>query len=439
MQAFRRTTTSVTNNSDEEEEEDSHQELLAIADTALSRLEFDYQRTVSAEATRIATESSTPTVAVASSPQQQAPSSADASTDESECPPAPAEDVTASSTQHCMMHSPPPSANTNNSTPTSVVVADTAAVQRTVSRFQWSPQFHARYETWKTEQQQQKPVVSAAAPVVQHVPHHHSLQERHTLIPSSVVSLFQDRMTMPRAEATAALTRSATLADACMRLDDVLRSSSSSSSCWHIHIIGCCDAVEGGHHSRSQFAPFVEWWSQNSKTSTLFPARIQIDLIGPELTNDDHPVNLLPLSNQTNNTTACSLQSAQLFRHGGLYEDFLEQQQQQQHAQRPHLIVAFHPGVWGYASWRPCCEAMVRHYSSAENNSSRIPFVCTAYTLEEAEEDGDVLGQVLAQQCCVWPAEPHRFGSHMERPTATAPLGLNSQYRENAAWQCWMV
>jgi len=66
----------------------------------------------------------------------------------------------------------------------------------------------------------------------------------------------------------------------------------------------------------------------------------------------------------------------------------------------PDLIIAFNAGVWGYDSWKPTMERLVGLQKS-------IPFVVTAYTLQEAEDDYEtikdiadgMMGDEASRQC----------------------------------------
>lgn len=57
----------------------------------------------------------------------------------------------------------------------------------------------------------------------------------------------------------------------------------------------------------------------------------------------------------------------------------------------------------------------------------------TAYTLEEAKDDADILKEYGKEE--IWEAQLNPFGSRIERETRTSPG--NRIYRENAAWQAW--
>jgi hypothetical protein len=130
--------------------------------------------------------------------------------------------------------------------------------------------------------------------------------------------------------------------------------------------------------------------------------------------------------------------------HACLYHDFIaarSREEQDQDALAPHLIVAFNAGIWGYDDWIPCLECILAM-------EGRIPFVATAYTIQEAEDDFDVIHALVAKRvepavdagnaaATVWSAEVNPFASQLPRPTATALPGR--EYRDNAAWQAWRL
>jgi len=136
----------------------------------------------------------------------------------------------------------------------------------------------------------------------------------------------------------------------------------------------------------------------------------------------------------TNNTERLrNMESAVLRCHCAVYEDWLRE------CPRPRadLAVAFNAGVWGYREWKPTIEYMVQQKQS-------IPFVFTAYTVQEAEDDFEVIQQVVSEASdhnstasCFWEAEANPFSSRQDRDTANAATGR--QYRENAAWQGWRL
>jgi hypothetical protein len=105
--------------------------------------------------------------------------------------------------------------------------------------------------------------------------------------------------------------------------------------------------------------------------------------------------------------------------------------------------MAFNAGIWGYNEWVPTLEALCRWKHA-------VPFVVTAYTIEEAEDDAEVMettilstspsntstgihdSKELLDRKRLWSAEPNPFASKQERETASAAKGRH--YFENGAW-----
>jgi hypothetical protein len=104
--------------------------------------------------------------------------------------------------------------------------------------------------------------------------------------------------------------------------------------------------------------------------------------------------------------------------HKGTYHDFRQSDSIRDH---PQLALAFNAGIWGYNEWIPTLDCLKGSI-----------FVVTAYTLEEAFEDGEVLEKQEGASV-VWSAETNPFGSNMRRETKSS----DKVYRENAAWQAW--
>ena len=107
-------------------------------------------------------------------------------------------------------------------------------------------------------------------------------------------------------------------------------------------------------------------------------------------------------------------------------------------AAAPDAVLLFHPGFWGYASWRPTLRALLR---------GGAPWAATAYTPEEADADADAVGaaalddadagEAAAEAAAdalpwLWRCEANPHASNRPRPTAGAPEG--HAYRENRAW-----
>ena len=106
----------------------------------------------------------------------------------------------------------------------------------------------------------------------------------------------------------------------------------------------------------------------------------------------------------------------------------------------PDVALLFHPGLWGYATWRASLRALLARGS---------PTVVTSYTPQEAELDALAVGAALlgeadaddddkaaaaaeARLRWFWRPEANPHASPVVRPTATAPPG--HVYRENHCW-----
>jgi hypothetical protein len=73
-------------------------------------------------------------------------------------------------------------------------------------------------------------------------------------------------------------------------------------------------------------------------------------------------------------------------------------------------------------------------------------FVITAYTLEECDDDAEVVAELAGNFASdqsgtvareLWAPEHNPFSSRMERKTKTA--APDRQYFENGAWQAWIL
>ena len=221
------------------------------------------------------------------------------------------------------------------------------------------------------------------------LPHHH------TIIPKQPLQAFH-RSTPKAQQATARLTRSATLAEALVRLD-LLRSQPT----LRIHLLGC-DHVEC---DRSTLAPLVRWLTVAPEA----PNKVEFHLIGPNVTKNGSESLLAQPTGR--------LQKAQAI--------FVPREYGNTH-HPPDLRLAFHAGLWGYDSWKPTLQWMVEQ-------NHQVPLVVTAYTIQEAEDDAEVVHELDCE--CLWEASPNLYGSQVVRPTQSS----NNVYRENAAWQAWRI
>lgn len=255
---------------------------------------------------------------------------------------------------------------------------------------------------------------------------------QHAVIPKAPLSAFW--RTSPKAiSATANLSRSATLAEAIQRLDCL--DNKSAKERLVLHIVGA-DHVEcsSDDQLRTTFGPLVRWIGALENA----PQHFDIYLIGPNVPTEAAkrpPLNLMP----TKKVASSRLVSATATCHEGVYHEWL--QQQESDIASPDVAIAFNSGIWGYNEWLTTLKAL------CESSTTTFPFVSTAYTIQECEDDADVIEKVVSssteesdaplQQHLLWKAEPNPFASRQSRETATAAAGR--EYRENAAWQAWRL
>ena len=111
----------------------------------------------------------------------------------------------------------------------------------------------------------------------------------------------------------------------------------------------------------------------------------------------------------------------------------------------PHFIIAYNAGIWGYDVWKPTLKVM------NDILPHRIPFVVTSYTLEEGEEDFEVISKIVdgchkdenedkehtSSSSLLFDVEINPYGSRKVRETLSNPGETN--YFENCAWQAWTM
>lgn len=329
---------------------------------------------------------------------------------------------------------------------------DTDAVRRAVQKIQLrDPRLTKQLAQWQAFQT----ALAATVP-----------PKLHPIIPSGPLSAFS-KATPKAMQATAVLSRAATIAEALCRLD-LLRSSlnpstkplatsdddddnngdDSKHSCFCIDIIGC-DAVECGSEHRivQLFSPLVRWIGAYVEC----PDRLQLNLIGPNLPESvvsNQVIDFGCAERQQQGTQPDSqlgrLKSAKAVCYHMDYEEYCNENSCY-HNSDVNLMIAFHAGIWGYRDWETTLGRLAQQQQQQHGKKHRsTPFVITAYTLQEAEDDADVIEQLLAKSgrteaeikaACVWEAEPNAFASRVDRETASAPAGR--RYRENMAWQAW--
>jgi hypothetical protein len=194
----------------------------------------------------------------------------------------------------------------------------------------------------------------------------------------------------------------------------------------------------------------------SSSSSCLEQARhLRIELLGPNVplhSEDFGNMNLLP---STHNIPG-KLMSATLICKNCMYHDYIEkmtitnEKNQTQTRRYPNMIIAYNAGIWGYTDWHPTLKSLYKL-------TKPVPFVITAYTIYEAEDDAHVLDEVLREEwntstksCtssrnngmigmdgkrCLWGAELNPYASRVIRETKSS----DNIYHENGAWQAYLM
>jgi hypothetical protein len=253
---------------------------------------------------------------------------------------------------------------------------------------------------------------------------HQALPSTHCLIPLTPYKAFR-RTTDKAKQATAALSRSATLAEAMCRLreSDLLPLDQSTLI---IDVVGV-DHVECESAERIQavFRPIIRWigiW-KGCKYE-----HVNVRLVGRDLVPSiQSPVDLLTPK------TATMFQSAYATCHPGVYHQWLSESNDgtDSDSPAPLVVIAYNSGIWGYNEWQPTIEYLCKREIT-------IPFVSTAYTLEECQEDFDAIEASVkgqGQAKVLWKSQLNPFGSKIIRDTKSR----SNEYRENAAWQAWLL
>ena len=259
-----------------------------------------------------------------------------------------------------------------------------------------------------------------------------SLPAAHDLIPMTPYKAFR-RSTDKAKQATASLSRSATLAEALLRIKEEGLLPKDVPTLV-VDIVGV-DHVEckSSNRIQSTFRPFIRWIGAWKGCRYQ---RVQLRLIGRDLTEGSITQGSIDLLTPHTSTL---LQSAFATCHSGVYHELFAGTSQPQAAgstatftSTAHFAIAFNAGVWGYKEW----EATFGYLS--ERSESSIPFIITAYTLEECEEDWEVVKATVEMKGSakvLWEAQPNPFASKIIRETKSS----TREYRENAAWQAWLL
>lgn len=331
----------------------------------------------------------------------------------------------------------------------------------------------------------------------------------HPLIPPRALLAFQ-RFSTKAKLATANLTRSATIAEAICRIyliknktqesgkdrgeddwwtwkkndddsmdeNNVNRQDNDDTTVFVIHCIGA-DRVECQTRDNivKMFQPIVKWihgygyrngyghgfdlfgneniQENSSPCSCLEQARhLRIELLGPNVplhSEDFGMMNLLP-----SNNIPGKLMSATLICKNCMYHDYIEkmttskEKNQTKTIRYPNMIIAYNAGIWGYTDWHPTLKSLYKL-------TKPVPFIITAYTIYEAEDDAQVLDDVLQEEwnalsksCnssrdngvigmdgkrCLWGAELNPYASRVVRETKSS----DNIYHENGAWQAYLM
>ena len=294
----------------------------------------------------------------------------------------------------------------------------------------------------------------------------------HPIIPSGPLAAF--RRSTPKAQAASAnLTRSATLADAVLRLWPLIcfrrkmrsmyglgghlqANHPSSTPTLTIHIIGA-DGVECSSEElvRKSVGSFIRWLD-TAVSSGVLSHEAHIDSVLVEFSGPNMPNMLVEkeldfLTGVNSKSTGGLISAKATFKLCEYHETTDSSDTTTTTASAAaDLVIAFNAGIWGYDSWKPTITTMI---GKAEDKScswriGETLFVITAYTKEECEDDADVIAEVVEEAAKssskknvgarqLWAPEINPFSSRLERPTASAPAGR--KYYENGAWQAWLI
>eukprot|EP00592_Proboscia_alata_P021110 CAMPEP_0194422178 /NCGR_PEP_ID=MMETSP0176-20130528/21434_1 /TAXON_ID=216777 /ORGANISM="Proboscia alata, Strain PI-D3" /LENGTH=597 /DNA_ID=CAMNT_0039230703 /DNA_START=6 /DNA_END=1802 /DNA_ORIENTATION=- len=294
---------------------------------------------------------------------------------------------------------------------------DTEAVKRAVESIRLkAPKFTAVFDAVETTRKMQQKT------------------HQHSIIPNAPLNSFF-KPSKKAIQASHNLSRSATLAEVFLRLfvnvettfssslpetgSMYLADNDNSGKTLVIHIIGA-DYVECQNEETISklLGPFVRWMcsflakKRNDASSAGLLnciTEIQLELIGPNVPiyQNDVPlkVDLLPtLASSTNSDTPSCGQicKATAICCNALYHDYfrtLLSNEQGTDSKLPTFLIAFNAGIWGYDDWNPTLELLCVSNNDNRQQKRRkhtyLPLVVTAYTLEEAEDDFDVMQETV--------------------------------------------
>lgn len=254
---------------------------------------------------------------------------------------------------------------------------DSAAVQKAVEGIinNSSDSLGAKLKKWQKEQEQ--------------TVKERREQREHGIIPN--ISLKAFRKKTPRAvQATATLTRAATIAESLHRLSELLQSQ----ECLNIHIVGA-DHVEcqSEDRIRHHFSPLVRWIANNIYS----PRNIKVSLVGPNvpssMASQPNPTNLLN-SLPGGDQAVHRLYSAEAKCYEASYHDWVEEKLLE-NQDLPDLVVCFNAGIWGYDEWKPTIRFLLNLKATA------VPFLVTSYTIAEGEGRFSLQRFVCATLCSI--------------------------------------
>ncbi|KAL7553011.1 hypothetical protein ACHAWF_016256 [Thalassiosira exigua] len=320
----------------------------------------------------------------------------------------------------------------------------------------------------------------------------HEQPSSHNIIPPGPLAAFR-RSTKKAQAASANLTRSATISEAVFRLWPLIcfrrrirmngvegmpskrQQMSNRSRTLVIHILGA-DGVEctSEESVRKSVGPFVRWMDAAFRSGALAQPEpkssseksgesiltgcidsLLIEFSGPNIP-PDLVGNVLDLLTHSSVRSDHFLSAKATFQQRE-YHDVPESLGRNQSS--ADIAIAFNAGIWGYDSWKPTLSFMCegeQNVLGEEGLEGGTLFVITAYTIEECEDDAEVVAEVVKARQEVaskkpsshlkdgisvarqlWIPETNPFSSRLERKTSSAPHGR--KYFENAAWQAWLL
>jgi hypothetical protein len=248
----------------------------------------------------------------------------------------------------------------------------------------------------------------------------------HNIIPSGPLSAFR-RATSKAQMASANLSRSATLSEAVLRtwpiisfqrkmrgvIDQSLLLPQQQQQqvvnrqlkTFTIHILGAdgveCTSLESVHKS---VGPFVRWFDAALSSGVLSESNyidtLLIEFSGPNISTTLVGQNLDILSQQSKKSCASSSANSRLIMATATFQprQYHEIQRSTNNDTTPiaDIAIAFNAGIWGYDSWKPTILSLINTPSPVTGNGKTM-FVITSYTMEECEDDADVIVDVVKE------------------------------------------